>query len=233
LFFFSQLSSFPFHLANEDILLNLNRPEANNGMLVLCGEGIRVKNPDPNKGDFVVDALTIYRPLDDAQDFLDKRIKAQLLPDQSGIEVTWPTLPDYFRDHKTIQALEGRNVCERTALRHSTFVGSFKNDNQRHMKKIFLHFPDKMTCNSNHFNDGKEKGHLKTYFRLVPGTLKIPNSSDTIDYFRPFVFWKVVVNTKVPEQVANENTTDEDETQEDVLGAVQQMFKKMGVSRKI
>lgn len=42
------------------------------------------------------------------------------------------------------------------------------------------------------------------------------------------------MNKKVPEQVANENAmTDEDETQEDVLGAVQQMLKKMGVSRNI
>jgi hypothetical protein len=81
-------------------------------MLVLRGEGIRVKNPDRNKGDFVVDALTIYRPLDDVKDFLNKRIKAQLLPDGSGIELTWPALPEYFRDFRKIQALEGSGVCD-------------------------------------------------------------------------------------------------------------------------
>jgi hypothetical protein len=227
---------FLFHLANEDILLNLKCPEANNGMLILRGEGIRVKNPDRDKGNFVVDALTIYRPLDDVQDFLNKRIKAQLLPDGSDIEITWPTLPDYFRDFKKIQSLEGRNVCEHTALRHSTFVALFKNDDKHQLKKIFLHFPDKVTCSNKHFNAGKEHGQLKTVFRMVPAKFRLPgytpdpndiDDDGIVEYIRPFVFWKVVVNKKVTEQVAHESGA-KDETNEDVLDAMR-LFKDMGV----
>jgi hypothetical protein len=234
--FLNFLSFFPFCLANEHILLSATSPEANGGMLVLRGEGIRVKNSDQNKGDFVVDALTIYRPLDDVKDFLNKRIKAQLLSDGSGIEVTWPALPDYFRDFKKIQALEGRDVCERTQLRHSTFVSSFKNDDARHLKKIILHFPDQMTCNSNHFNAGKEHGQLKTVFRMAPASFKLPDftpdpdnpdDDDTVHYLQPFVYWKVVINKKVTEQVAHESTA-VDETKEDVLGAVR-LFRNLGV----
>lgn len=205
-------------------------------MLVLRGEGIRVKNPDRNKGDFVVDALTIYRPLDDVQDFLNKRIKAQLLPDGSGIEVTWPALPGYFSDFKKIQALEGSGVCDRTQLRHSTFVSSFKNDEKRQVKKIILHFPDQMTCNSNHFNAGKEHGQLKTVFRMAPASFKTPdftldpeNPDDDgiVRYIQPFVYWKVVINKTAVEQVAHESTA-VDETKEDVLGAMQ-LLQNLGV----
>lgn len=229
---------FPSHLADEDILLNVRFPEANNGMLVLRGDGIRVPNPDPNKGDFVVDALTVYCPLVDVEDFKNKRIKAQLLPDGSGIEVTWPTLPDYFRDHKKIQGLEDTE-CERTALRHSTFVRSFKNDEKRQSKKIFLNFPDQITCNSKHFNAGKENGQLKTNFRFTTAKFQVPNwtrdaenisdadEDGTVPYIRFFVFWKVVINKKVSEQVAHESV-EADETNDDIVDAMR-LLRKMGV----
>jgi hypothetical protein len=159
-----------------------------------------------------------------------------LLPDGSGIEVTWPALPDYFRDFKKIQALEGRDVCDHTQLRHSTFVTSFKNDDSRHLKKIILHFPNQMTCNSNHLNARKEHGQLKTVFCMAPASFKLPNftpdpdnlnNNGTVRYLQPFIYWKVVVNKKVTEQVAHESTT-MDETKEDVLGAMW-LFRNLGV----
>lgn len=236
--FVSQLSLFPSHLADEDILLNVRFPEANNGMLVLRGDGIRVPNPDRNKGDFVVDALTIYCPLVDVEDFKNKRIKAHLLPDGSGIEVTWPTLPDYFRDNVRIQGLEDTE-CERTALRHSTFVTSFKNDEKRQLKKIFLNFPDKITCNSKHFNAGKENGQLKTHFCFIKAKFQVPDwtpdpndisgadEDGNVEYIWFFVFWKVIINKKVSEQVAHDSVA-ADETNDDLVDAMR-LLRKMGV----
>jgi hypothetical protein len=119
-------------------------------------------------------------------------------------------------------------------------VKAFKDDEKRQSKKIFLNFPDQITCNNKHFNPGKENLQLKTHFRFTNAKFAVPNwdpndlddtsgadAEGNVAYIRFFVFWKVVINKKVLEQIAHESVA-EDETNDDLVDAMR-LLRKMGV----
>jgi hypothetical protein len=124
--------------ANEELLLNFEEPENNNGMLV--------HQCDVVIGKEMVECVTILKPIYDIRDVRNKRITATLLQDGSGIRVSEPTVPFYLLDCP-------HGSCERSKIAHAVVVKKIKSKNTtRQFKTVILQFPQVMTCNNKCFN---------------------------------------------------------------------------------
>ena len=204
-------------METEDITLNLLRPEDNNGLLVLRGVDITTGNQ-------VVDAITIYKPLEDIQDFREKRIKAALFEDGSGIKVCWPSIPAFFFDVERMHAVDGTHVCEPTMRSHRVAVTAVSSDQNRRVRQIFIHFPDGITCNNNHFNEGIEDGlGLKSIFKMIPKVVTLPDGTQQ-RYIQAYIKWKVVITNEMTRQLAPTQDNQENDFQDAI-----EMLNNLGV----
>jgi hypothetical protein len=195
----------------EEYDIDFEKPE-NNVYNISCHLGPNVKN-----GGEILNTISIYLPVLDVRDYHNKKYKAVLLSDRTGIRVTIPTLPQYQVDHvEEIHALEGSGACESTLLMHTAQAKAIKKRTIRQTKHLILSFPFGMTCNNKHFNyknsvDEEVKMKLKVTFRLLAVDSKKEDEETPKVHTKAYVFWKIVIDGEKRYYEDSEEDSSEDD----------------------
>jgi hypothetical protein len=157
-----------------------------------------VKGTEITIGKEVINAVTIIRPLEDAEDFRKGRIKAQLLPDRSGIMFSLPSVLAYLLDPtdiKPLYALDGNGVCAATRRTHEIVTTDLQVDDEHRLRRIIARFPTGITCSNRHFNNGEDGNHnLKTHFHMYKND-QVLKGGKKVAYPKAHIRWKLVVET--------------------------------------
>lgn len=154
---------------DEEITLDFEYPERNNGMLVILANDIVCDSKE------LVNSLSIFKPIYDARDAKSKKITASLLPDGTGILVREPTVPTYLLEiNKEMKA-----AC-------------MKKEPSHQCKTVLLRFPEGTTCNDKHFN--KNSLQLNNNLRLKSLDLVGKDPSKTMDSKVAYISWKVAID---------------------------------------
>lgn len=184
-------------LGSREMDFDFENAERNEGMLVVKAGGVQV-------GHELVEVVTIIRHIEDVEDFRNGRFQAQLLPDKSGIEFTFPSVPSYLVDAVAVKSLygsEGIYACKETSLSHAVAATDVHDDEERQLRHIIAYFPDGITCNNRHFNYGADGLHLKTHLVMFQDKV-LSKTGKEIPFLRPHVRWKVVIETGRARRVA-------------------------------
>jgi hypothetical protein len=164
-------------------LINIDRPEQNNGMLVIRGDNIKVEDDKE-----VVDALTFIYPLTDPNDLL--YLKPVLLRDGSGIALEEPTITEYFwKRTAMIHDQETDMACDKTETEHRINSAALKKVQSRKTRKVLLEFPEGLTCKADHFSNKPSK--LKVHYREL--SVPIRERAANIRVVQ-YAWWKVAIS---------------------------------------
>jgi hypothetical protein len=154
----------------------------------------------------LVAKLTLYLPFSDVHDYKEKKFKATLLRDMSGVVVTMPTVATFlFNNVAELHALEGTEVCRATERSHKVVGVLIKGNNMAQLKEVTYLFPKGMTCNNKLFN------------QTVSGDLKLSNNlrflqtvEGTITQMNPFIFWEMAIDGETRRLETSSSADDED-----------------------
>lgn len=181
----------------DEFTLDLKRPSANhNGMLVLRSDNL-VSGRD------MIDCITIIKPLFDARDKL--HVKAELLGDGTGFQVTEPSIPTYMvKDVEGMGILESEDEFENAVRAHHKVATTRTKD---HLRRTKFFFPDNIRCKV-----GKVPGvslKMKNQFRLikVSGAGKVSTQAPQI---LAYIVWRLIVDgeTRMIEKQESEDSDD-------------------------
>jgi hypothetical protein len=186
-----------------------------------------IRGSDVKFEDEILNTLTIYIPVPDARDGKQKKYKATLLSDGSGIRVMMPSMPFYFiQAVDAIHSLEvggdtdagsaSTAICEQTKLKHLALATAMRTTRTRQVKELVFRFPDKMTCTNSHYNKRKSPADLKlkNNLRMLDVEVDKDADGDPVIHTMTFIFWKVVIEGEVQKlEAAADSESDDDWTE--------------------
>ena len=102
-------------------LVDFENAHANHNMHVVMAKDVLIDGE-------LVNTVSIKRALPDIEDFLDNWISASILPDSTGMRLTWPTLAKFFKNVEDIHMASQADTCMAMKCNHAVAVTSIESD---------------------------------------------------------------------------------------------------------
>ena len=183
-------------------------------------------------GGILLDKITLYKPVNDTWDAVNKNVYLELNKDFSGVIIQEPKVSTALLNQvKAIYSLEKEDFCALTYTQHGEIGTAIFNNPRRRIKKIEVLFPDGITVHTKCYNKMKGKGKpemeqkvKQNFFCMLDVVVGKDKGGNTVIQQVPFMFWVFVIEES--KRAINLDKLDELEEEDMIASAMSHMSTK-------
>jgi hypothetical protein len=195
---------------DREYVLDLRHPENNHGeIFAIVGKEVQVGEKGNEE---IVDKMVIMLPIPDFHDYKEKKYKASLLSDRSGVIITKPTVPNFLiQAVPTIYKLEGEAACSAMMRAHQIAAVSIQEMESKQTRQVVYKFPEGMTCNTRFFNDKEGELKLANTYRMLRVIIRAKSGTkEEVSQLCQMVRWEMAIDGQT-RRLLTKKSDDEDD----------------------